>query len=64
MANMFHQKVSFTASTRKLFTIYLDSKKHGAAIDDRVSISCKVGARFTAFGGMLQGLNLGSSRIG
>jgi hypothetical protein len=64
MVNIIHQTVSFAASPAALFNIYLDSKKLGAAIDDRVSISRKVGARFTAFSGMLRGHNLGSSRIG
>jgi activator of HSP90 ATPase len=58
MANMIRQKVTFSASPRELFNIYLDSKKHGAAIDDRVTISRKVGGTFTAFGGMLRGRNL------
>ncbi|MCI0428190.1 MAG: SRPBCC domain-containing protein [Nitrospiraceae bacterium] len=58
MANIIHQTVSFTASPAALFNIYLDSKKHGAAIDDRVSIGRKAGARFTAFSGMLRGRNL------
>jgi activator of HSP90 ATPase len=58
MVNMLHQKVSFTASPSTLFNVYLDSKKHGAAIDDKVTISRKVGARFTAFNGMLRGRNL------
>ena len=46
MANMIHQKVLFTASPHELFAIYLDSKKHGAAIDDKVIISRKIGSRF------------------
>ena len=58
MANMIHQKVTFSASPRELFNIYLDSKKNGAAIDDRVTIRRKVGGTFTAFGGMLRGRNL------
>ncbi len=58
MANMIHQKVLFTASPATLFNIYLDSKKHGSAIDNTVTISRKVGGRFTAFGGMLRGRNL------
>ena len=58
MANVINQKVSFTASPEALFNIYLDSKKHGAAIDDTVTISRKVGGKFTAFGGMLCGRNL------
>ena len=64
MANMIHQTVSFTASPAALFNFYLDSKKHGAVIDDRVSSGRKVGARFMAFSGMLWGRNLESSRIG
>ena len=58
MANMIHQKVTFSASPLELFRIYLDSKMHGAAIDDKVTISRKVGGTFTAFGGMLRGRNL------
>jgi hypothetical protein len=38
-----------------LFNLYLDSKKHAAAIDDKVTISRKVGASFTAFGGIPAG---------
>lgn len=53
-----HQKVTFRATPRELFTIYLDSKKHSAAIDDKVTISRKVGSTFAAFGGMLRGRNL------
>ena len=41
-----------------LFTPYIDSKEHAAAIDDKVTISRKVGASFTASGGMLRGRNL------
>jgi activator of HSP90 ATPase len=53
-----HQKVRFSASPRELFNIYLDSKKHGAAVEDKVTISRKVGGKFTAFGRMLRGRNL------
>ena len=58
MANVINQKVSFTASPAALFNIYLDSKKHGAAIDDTVTIGRKVGGKFTAFGRMLRWRNL------
>ena len=58
MASLIRQTVTFSASPRELFNIYLDSKKHGAAIDDKASISRKVGSRFTAFGGMLRGRTL------
>jgi hypothetical protein len=58
MAKSIHQKASFTASTSAWFNFYLDSKEHAAVFDDRVTISRKVGARFTAFSGMLRGRNL------
>lgn len=58
MTNMISQKVTFGASPRELFQTYLDSKKHGAAIDHNASISRKVGSRFAAFGGMLRGRTL------
>jgi len=58
MADVIQQKISFTASPATLFNLYLDSKKHGAAIEDKVSISRKVGSRFTAFGGMVRGRTL------
>jgi hypothetical protein len=41
-----------------LFNPYIDSKEHAAAIDDKVTNSRKVGASFTASGGMLRGRNL------
>lgn len=41
-----------------MFNTSLDSKEHAAAIDDKVTISRKVGASFTASGGMLRGRNL------
>ena len=41
-----------------MFNPYIDSKEHVAAIDDKVTISRKVGASFTASGGMLRGCNL------
>lgn len=58
MMNVIRQSVRFKASPEALFNIYLDSQKHGAAIDDKVSISRKVGATFTAFNGGLRGRNL------
>lgn len=58
MPHLIHQRVTLPASPATLFNIYLDSRKHGAAIGDRVSISRKVGARFTVFNGGLRGCNL------
>ena len=56
--NVVRQTVTFKASPETLFRLYLDPKQHAAAIADKVSISRKVGARFTAFNGMLSGRNL------
>ena len=53
-----HQTVRFTASPRELFDLYLDAKQHGAAIGAKASISRKVGARFSIFGGGLRGKTL------
>ena len=49
------QAVKFSAPPDRLYDIYMDSKKHGAAVSSRASISRKVGGRFSAFGGMLRG---------
>jgi len=49
------QTVKFGVPPERLFDIYMDSKKHGAAVNSRVSVSRKVGSRFSAFGGMLRG---------
>lgn len=58
MPRLIRQNRKLPASPKTLFNIYLDSKKHGAAIDDKVTVSRKVGSRFTAFEGMLRGKTL------
>ena len=65
MAKMIQQAVKFSVSPEKLFDIYMNSKKHSAAIKSPASISRKVGGRFSAFGGMLRGkiLALGPKRM-
>ncbi len=55
MPKTIQQTVKFAAPPEKLFDVYLDSKKHAAAINSRASISRRVGGRFSAFGGMLRG---------
>ncbi len=52
------QSETFEASPAELFRIYTDSKRHTAATQSKASVSAKVGARFTAFDGMLRGRNL------
>ncbi len=55
MAKTIQQSVKFSAPPDRLYDIYMDSKKHGAVIKSRASISRRVGGRFSAFGGMLRG---------
>jgi hypothetical protein len=57
MAILIHQEVTFSASPRGVFNLSR-LKKHGAAIDGKVSVSRKAGSRFSAFGGMLRGRTL------
>jgi activator of HSP90 ATPase len=52
------QSVRFKASPEELFAIFTDSKKHSAATGAKASVSSKVGAKWTAFAGMLLGKNL------
>jgi hypothetical protein len=47
------QSVTFKASPEELFEIFTDSKKHSAATGGKASVSAKVGAKFTAWDGML-----------
>ncbi len=49
------QTVKFSARPDRLYDIYMDSKKHRAAVGSSASVSRKVGGRFSAFGGMLSG---------
>ena len=58
MAKTIQQTARFPASPEALFDIYLDSKKHSAATNSKASVSRKVGGKFSAFHGMLQGRNL------
>jgi len=52
------QNVTFGASPAELFRIYTATKEHSAATGSRAVVSSKVGAKFTAFDGMLSGKNL------
>ena len=54
MTKTIHQKVKLPASPDRLYGIYMNSKKHAAAIGFKASIENKVGGRFSAFG-MLKG---------
>ncbi|MGQ0810267.1 MAG: hypothetical protein ACT4OO_03465 [Nitrospiraceae bacterium] len=51
------QTVTFSVSAEELFDTYLDSRKHSAVTGDKVSITGKVGGKFSAFSGNLSGRN-------
>ena len=55
MAKTIQQTVKLPASPRALFNIYMDARKHAAAVNSTVAISRRVGGTFRAFGGMLRG---------
>ncbi len=58
MAKTIQQTARFSVPPDVLFDTYLDSKKHSAATSSKASVSRKVGGKFSAFHGMLQGRNL------
>lgn len=58
MGKTIQQMVKFRVPPEQLFNIYLDSRKHSAAIAARASISRKVGAKFQAHDGYITGMNL------
>jgi len=43
MAKTIQQTVQFSVSPEELFDIYLNSKKHSAAINSKAAVSRKVG---------------------
>jgi activator of HSP90 ATPase len=58
MTPVIQQSVRFRTTPQALFELYLDSKKHGRSTGAPARISRKVGGKFTAFGGALEGKNL------
>lgn len=58
MAKTIVQSAKFRASPAALFELYIDSKKHSAAIGSKATVSRRPGGRFSAFGGGLTGRNL------
>jgi len=52
------QAVTFRATPRRLFDVYLSSRKHSAATGARAVMSRRVGGAFTAHGDHLRGHNL------
>jgi len=58
MTPVIQQTVRFRTTSRALFEMYLDSKKHSKSTGMPARMSRKAGGRFRAFGGMLEGKNL------
>jgi activator of HSP90 ATPase len=52
------QTVRFRTSPQILFDLYLNSRKHSLSTGAPARISRKIGGKFTAFGGQLEGKNL------
>lgn len=50
MPKTIQQTVEFRASPKELFDIYMDSKKHSAAVGALASISRRAGGKFWVFG--------------
>jgi activator of HSP90 ATPase len=58
MTHLIEQRVTFSASEKTLFEMYLDSRKHSAATGAKAKISRKVGGSWSAHGGQIGGKNL------
>lgn len=58
MAPTIQQSVRFRTSPQALYDLYVDSKKHSRATGGPARITGKVGRKFTAFGGQLEGRTL------
>lgn len=55
MAPTIQQSVRFRTSPQDLYELYIDSKKHSRSTGAPARINGKVGGKFTAFGGQLEG---------
>jgi activator of HSP90 ATPase len=58
MTPIIQQTVRFRTTPHALFEMVLDSRKHSKSTGMKARISRKVGGRFRAFDGMLEGENL------
>ena len=58
MTPVIQQTVRFRTTPHTLFELYLDSKKHSKSTGMTARINRKVGGRFRAFDGMLEGKTL------
>jgi activator of HSP90 ATPase len=58
MTPAIQQRVRFRTSPKDLFELYLDSRRHSLATGAPASITRKVGGKFKAFRGQLEGRSL------
>lgn len=58
MAKLVKQSVTLPASAKKLYSMYLNPRQHGAITGGKVVIGAKPGSKFVAFGGALTGTML------
>jgi activator of HSP90 ATPase len=58
MTPVIQQSVRFRTSPQALFDLYLDSRRHALSTGAPATISRKVGGKFKAFEGQLEGKNL------
>jgi activator of HSP90 ATPase len=58
MTPVIQQSVRFRTSPQALFDLYLDSRRHSLSTGAPATISRKVGGKFKAFEGPLEGKNL------
>jgi activator of HSP90 ATPase len=52
------QSVTFKAAPGVIYEMLMDSRKHAKFTGDKASISRKIGGKFTACGGYIEGRNL------
>jgi activator of HSP90 ATPase len=52
------QSVTFKASPHDVYEALMDSKKHSEFTGFKVSISRKIGGKFSVYGGNIEGVNL------
>jgi activator of HSP90 ATPase len=53
-----HQTITFKATPHDIYETLMDSKKHAELVGDEAKISKKVGAKFSIYGGEIEGVNL------
>jgi len=58
MTKAMQQSVVVKGAAKERFELYMEAKKHAAATGARVSVSRKMGGRFSAWDGSIYGTNL------